>query len=789
MSNGKSNLPNGGYTLTHGSNYMMDGFQFDTEYGGGPQEKARLPEAKGLSALPSGMIPEGDPISSGLPDGIEADTAMDLDDLYKEGSQTLSIVDHSWLASQPQEDLSGMMEMQELVNALEHGEANSPESEAMLTLGQAWGEERTDGLNIMPNQGRAVKPKAIKQGPMSTLPQDLVKKAYRKLSYGESIDTAMDELDALDSNEKMGVFARLKDEYGLAGRVYVRERDFPGIFNGRWDEVINRRCATSLYIVADHADNVHDRFLGRKVVASVSEIDWKHVSKTLCPKLDAYGVKLAGHLDYRERVRKAFTDLMEGRVQTLESSQPWYQIQEDPSDLISLDRARRELADSPLEEFHINTVEDVRIERLAKRLERVSKDLIREGFLEEEQVEAVVKSANMDTQAKIDRLYALSVTPKQSSAYRGRGLEETYHTPTKSAQEMNYRSREEITLEKRIATAQQKVSELVSAGLISLEEAQDVSSKFKTPEKKMQAIMNRVASKGYDVSVYQGPIDNGDSRLSVSQLKSIQDKFARQSADRSVKAYQSRVSGEINRVIKAGLISSERVQQIIDEQSTLEARLAHIVKEISSRPVQVAQDNTLHVLGQKKASVRVSTEQKVASWLRQKMSEGMAGKDLDTLINARFSSEVLSHYESQIKSMRLAHEGLSGHAYVDAEVYMTEGMEGCDKGALVHRANQIPAVLKTARCGGCVFNSQGTCQKYAKTIIASASDIVENAPKYQKEMIRLANADDAERTASLFVNEYDQDEFNLVADGVVEIEETEPSHENLGDVLFGGFEV
>ena len=55
MSNSK--LPNGGYTLTNGSNYMLDGFQFDTEYNGGVLEKARLPEAKGITALPTGMIP------------------------------------------------------------------------------------------------------------------------------------------------------------------------------------------------------------------------------------------------------------------------------------------------------------------------------------------------------------------------------------------------------------------------------------------------------------------------------------------------------------------------------------------------------------------------------------------------------------------------------------------------------------------------------------------------------------------------------------------------------------
>ena len=33
-----SRVPNGGYTLTSGSNYMLAGFQFDTEYNGGVLE-------------------------------------------------------------------------------------------------------------------------------------------------------------------------------------------------------------------------------------------------------------------------------------------------------------------------------------------------------------------------------------------------------------------------------------------------------------------------------------------------------------------------------------------------------------------------------------------------------------------------------------------------------------------------------------------------------------------------------------------------------------------------------
>ena len=183
-----------------------------------------------------------------------------------------------------------------------------------------------------------------------------------------------------------------------------------------------------------------------------------------------------------------------------------------------------------------------------------------------------------------------------------------------------------------------------------------------------------------------------------------------------------------------------------------------------------------------------ATEKKVATWIRQKMSEGSAGEELNVLIATRFNQNVINEYESRIASLRSEHEGISGHAYVDATAYMTNGTEGCDKGSLVHRANQIPTLLKTSKCGGCVFNVGGSCQKYCKTIIASVDEVIESPQSYQQEMIRLANASDSEQTASLFVNNYDANEFNLTASEEVSVDDA-PSHEELGDVLFGGFEI
>ena len=72
-------------------------------------------------------------------------------------------------------------------------------------------------------------------------------------------------------------------------------------------------------------------------------------------------------------------------------------------------------------------------------------------------------------------------------------------------------------------------------------------------------------------------------------------------------------------------------------------------------------------------------------------------------------------------------------------------------------------------------------------LIRSASEVVENVNKHQQENIRLANCSDSEKTASLFVNNYDPSEFALSQEKLV-LDET-PSNETLEGVLFGGFEI
>jgi len=957
MSN--SRLPNGGYSLTNGSNYMLDGFQFDTEYNSGPFDKARLPESKGITALPSGMIPVGNPIFSGIPDGVEADYDMDLSDFTKSATQDISVVDHSWLASQPKPNLEGMRTHEDILEQFAEGRFENPDVNQLKALEGAWGQSTT-GLDIIPNSQRKHDKYKNSYGDNQTkLPGDdyreVQEKAMRKLAYGkEAIDEIISEVEGLlsEAEEKaQKVASALKREYGLNGRVYIRERDFPGLFNGRWDEVVNKRCASSLYIISNKEDCAFDRFLGREVIASEIEIDWKRTASILMPKLRSFGVR-KGRGSHKEIVKKAFIDLMEGDIENIERPSTWWQVQADPSAGVSLSDAMSALENAEIEETRIASQEEVGEAKLTKKLARIAEQLVAEGFVEEEQVEAVC-GCGKTAREKIARLYDLASQPLEKGDYVGQGEGVKYHIPTKKARETKFKSRgvqlfenrsriaqhklsklaatgliseadllkiasahkseperavelafskvasslrgqtdntydglgkdvvrltqartpietefksrEEVALAQRVARAQTKVAKLVEVGLISIDEAESAASKAKSPEDKVAAVYRAAAQKTPSISEYQGVIDKSEDRQSVSDLVQAQEAFFKKFAGASKAQYEKGVLVEVQRLINASLVSVGDVERVVAEHKSPEVRLQEIYKlatkplvaqrteatlhiekkksetnkhhlkrasekdwavarekvsklvvsgfltekdveklssikdphaftkkafAVASKPMEVREyqgDETRHIES-KKSSQKQASEMKVSRWLRQKMTEGTAGGILDTLLKGRFSEPTLASLSTLIKSLRDTHEGLSGHAYVDVGAYVTEGIEGCDTGALQHRVNQLPAALMVDKCTKCVFNSDGTCQKYNKVLIMSPADIIENTPSYQKEMIRLSNTSDAERTASLFVNNYDAGEFNLHQDAEFDLEDA-PSAEILGDVLFGGFEV
>lgn len=198
-------------------------------------------------------------------------------------------------------------------------------------------------------------------------------------------------------------------------------------------------------------------------------------------------------------------------------------------------------------------------------------------------------------------------------------------------------------------------------------------------------------------------------------------------------------------------------------------------------PKRTAARQAMH-LAAKASGIRVAEFQTMATWFRQQMSEGFAGKDLTDLMSVRFASPLRAAAVDILTTLRSEHEGLSGHLYVDAAAYASpKGAKGCEAAALKHRTNQIKYVKAMDRCEGCVFaNANGQCMKYGKALLWAMPP---GTMEYQAKMLSAADAPDHEITAALF----NPSEFGL-QDGLnhIAFQDETPSNEELGEVLFGG---
>ena len=181
-------------------------------------------------------------------------------------------------------------------------------------------------------------------------------------------------------------------------------------------------------------------------------------------------------------------------------------------------------------------------------------------------------------------------------------------------------------------------------------------------------------------------------------------------------------------------------------------------------------------------------------WIRRSMAEGFAGKDLDDLIQHRFTASLREEMAEPLQEVRAAHEGGSGFLYVDAEAYASpKGVKGCEEGALRHRANQIPAVTKMDRCGSCslvrVVQAGGfettKCGVYNKGLLADSSG--PELERLKRANIKVANMGDAEQTASMFVPTFDPAEYSLHNANLDDVNLIEAAEHAPLDISFGGW--
>jgi hypothetical protein len=316
-------------------------------------------------------------------------------------------------------------------------------------------------------------------------------------------------------------------------------------------------------------------------------------------------------------------------------------------------------------------------------------------------------------------------------------------------------------------------------------------------------------------------VERLDSRLreagSKSSFDAIQEIKGRQQERRRM-----RLAAYMSKLVSAGLLTKKQARALIKEGGQIDeikTRVAAVIarkdikrgthdtgesEHILGRPREIVRKLTAHEKAvrkvAKKAGVRPSEVNGMLQWLREEIHSGFAGRELDGLIRQAFAKPLRKAASRLIRDLRDKHEGLAGHLYIDAETYGGErGVKGCEEGALKHRTNDIPYVLKMSSCGSCVHcNQHGRCNKYGKELVEPRDFEAGELETYQADTIRMADAPDAEKTASIFAPvENPVDEWELGNQALEDIdyygeEDPEPEEEmfdDLGGVFDGGMDL
>ena len=308
----ESSLPKDPFTFTDASTYMLDGFQFDSPENAGVEDAARLPETRGLSGLPDGLVTTaeeegltfeeitGDEEGPDLGDmlSVEEGAIESPRDLKTGATADTALVDLAWLDPTQEQDPDRL-----------------PDNERRLDSGpdleEAWGvDRRTDGISLVPNRDReAVKYRQdIRKGPKSGLPGSVdvktaVMRAVRRSHYGDDLGDIRQELvdtlgpEAVRTRAAMEI---VEDEHGLAGKVFVRAAAFPGIKQGKWVEKLRRVASGARYVITD--DPAVASKLGMQMV---DEVPWAEALEHYIPILKAAGHRIASAGSPKFRLRRA----------------------------------------------------------------------------------------------------------------------------------------------------------------------------------------------------------------------------------------------------------------------------------------------------------------------------------------------------------------------------------------------------------------------------------------------------------------------------------------------------
>ena len=750
---GASHLPDDPFTPTTGSNYGLDGYNFDTPYNEGVTDSARLPESRGIAGLPDGIVTDPKAAMLTDEDGFSSieNECLDLTSMMEEGSPDAGMEKFGtalsgleWLDPTQEQDPSRLPEGVNPIDTkfIDEQTFFSGEGTTIPELEEAWGvDRRTDGLRLIPNKDKDILDyeKSIKEDQKAGLPggndkadqtKQAILRAMRRSAYGDTLVEIARGLqadlggDPVMTKKAMRIIAA---EHGLAGNVFIRASAFPGIRMGKWTKFLKKVARSARYVVDANCDPHLATMLGMEAVA---EVPWKAAHKHYAMLLAPLGYKFASSDDPKEALRRAF--LVGPPVK--KAAETTFPVDQRPADRISKEAAFEQFAATPIPgQGRIDLTYRALTAARAKAARQISQ--WREaGLLHPADAHRLLASG-ADPRAILKTGADLIAQTGKTANYEGQGT--SYQiTAAPATREQVWAvfegvERESVARQAAFDTAQrQKVvaylRSAMVAGLLSPEDAKKVAAQKTTADvmKMATALIGASWSRKHALPVGQKAADYTGPSFEVAQTAVP--------AQRSLSAHEKRI---FEAAAKSG----------------------HQVNELK----------------------------RLLKWAQVKMSEGLAGSELNALMRARFTGSLITAGGDLLRELRAQHEGLAGRLYVDAAAYASvSGSDGCERGALAHRANNLKYVLSMDRCASCTHARDGVCEKYGKMLASTAP--VADAKAYQKEALRMTDASDAEVTASYFAPVHNPGEFDLT-DPMTNFDLGEaPDNTSLGDILFDG---
>jgi len=754
----ESKLP-GELNENWGSNYMMDGFWHDMEYEHGLKENPGAnpvpqPSTSGMSHLPDGMImalqaeleietqeEEGglDLEALGI---VAAISGVDPEQDFDVDRADAGIVDYTWL-SEAYQDPTRL--------------PNKPVDNGIPELQEAWG-NRTDGIARIDLTDRdAVRYQDAFQGQEDDdilHPEKLasfVQSAMRRSAAGESMVSIKrrlaSHLNLASARKILNPVKAIEAEHGLVGNVYVRASAYPGLEQGKWRNDLIKAAKGARYLIAQCGQDCSGCAcsLGLTVVNHPDQIDWNDAYDHYSPRLAATGRldRMATVMDKRLALKHAFVAEEKAPKTHIENSRVRHTT---PSDRVSRHEAVQAITSHKETRERLDlSGKELQIQRtqLAKKLGAMAKA----NLISMEEAKTLMGS-DQPIQTRIRMANLLAARTKKAE-FSGALIGD---------------ARVSITAEEFAAAGER--------GKAAQHNARTASASEDAERNRLLEGFNRLEAR------YQA------ARAKVGKVLEV--------------VVNKKMAGAKLREWVDGLFDANERQMVKAALDPVLVNGGYYEDENAGKP-RAYEGNAMHEAEYKRPEHIVSAGEiaKTVRWARQQMSEGFASRDLDQLIDHRVEARVKKAASEQLVQIRMKHEGLSGHLYVDAEAYATpKTAKGCEEGALKHRTNGLPYVLAMSQCGSCVFkNADGVCQKYNKTLVDEVP--TENLEEFRRQALASHDMSDAEETASMFHgndlrmadNPNIVDEFGLHNATLDDLETEDTTIGTLDGIFFGGFEL